>query len=106
MKKIKEFLLSLLAQLKDKTNLIIFACVLVVLYAPTWLVGLLGIIFEHAGMIAIATGYAAFWALPVTPFWITVFAVTFGIRKIVDAIRKNKDENETDANENNNRLEK
>ena len=106
MKKIKEFLLSLLGQLKDKTNLIIFACVLAVLYAPTWLVGLLGIIFQNAAMISIATAYAAFWALPVTPFWITVFAVTFGIRKIVDAIRNKKAPHEDEGENENEEQEK
>lgn len=78
----KEFCLSLWKQLKDKTNLIIFVCILVVVYAPTWLVGLLGIIFQSTGMIAFAVAYAAFWAGPFTPLFPIVIAITFAIRKI------------------------
>lgn len=87
-KRFKEFLISIWAQLKDKTNLIIFACVLVVVYAPTWLIGLLGLIFQNLGMIAFAGVYAAFWAGPFTPFFPVVIAITFAIRKIFDKIKK------------------
>ena len=87
-KRFKEFLISLWAQLKDKTNLIIFACVLVVVYAPTWLVGLLGLIFQNAGMIAVAVAYAVFWAGPFTPFFPIVIALTFAIRKIFDKFKR------------------
>jgi len=88
--KLKTWLKSVITQLKDRTNIIIFACVLVVVYSPTWLCGLLGIIFKKAILTGIATAYAAFWAGPFTPFWGVVFAVTFGIRKIIDRIRKGK----------------
>ena len=83
-KRFKELLISLWTQLKEKTNLIIFACVLAVVYAPTWLVGLLGIIFQNAGMIAVALAYAVFWAGPFTPFFPIVIAITFTIRKIIN----------------------
>lgn len=76
--------------MKDRTNIIIFVIVLSVLYSPTWLVGILGIIFGNGGMIAFAIAYATFWLAPFTPFWTIVIALTFSIRKIVDKIQKNK----------------
>lgn len=87
-KRLKDFFVSIWKQLKDRTNLIIFACVLVVVYIPTWLIGLLGIIFQNAGMIAIAVAYAAFWAGPFTPFFPIVIAITFALRKIFDKLHK------------------
>ena len=87
-KRLKEFFLSVWQQLKDKTNLLIFTCVLIVVYAPMWLVGLLGIIFQNVGMIAFAFAYAAFWAGPFTPFFPIVIAITFAIRKIFDKLNK------------------
>ena len=75
-------------QLKDRTNIIIFVCVLAVVYSPTWLVGLLGLILRNGSMLGIATAYAAFWAGPFTPFFPVVFGITFAIRKVVDKIHK------------------
>jgi hypothetical protein len=77
-------------QLKDPTNLIIFVVVLTVLYAPTWLCGLLGLIFQNGVLIGIASGYAAFWFAPFTPFWGLVIGLTLGVRRIIEKIFKKK----------------
>lgn len=83
-KKIKDFFCSIWEQLKDKTNLIIFTCVLIVIYSPTWLVGLIGVIFQYVSLIAFSISYAVFWAGPFTPFFPIVIAITFTIRKIIN----------------------
>lgn len=90
MKKFKTFFSSVWKQLKDRTNIIIFLIVLVVLYAPTWFVGLLGLLFKSTAMVGVATAYAAFWAGPFTPFFPVVISVTFAVRKIVDKVRGKK----------------
>ncbi|MBQ8393953.1 MAG: hypothetical protein IJX49_00080 [Clostridia bacterium] len=87
-KKTKEFLLWLFRQLKDPTNIILFVIVLTVIYAPTWLCGLLGWIFQNGVLISIASGYAAFWLAPFTPFWGFAIALTLGLRKIIDKFFK------------------
>lgn len=83
-KKIKEFICSIWKQLKDKINLIIFTCVLIVIYSPTWLVGLIGVIFQDVSLIAFSISYAVFWAGPFTPFFPVVITITFTIRKIIN----------------------
>lgn len=85
--KIKLWFKSTLNQLKDKTNLIIFAIVVIVTYSPTWLVGLIGLIVSSPSCIAIAVGYALFWAGPWTPYWPMVVVITFTIRKLYDKMR-------------------
>ena len=75
-------------QLKNPVNLIIFAVVVTVMYAPTWLCGILGIIFKNGVLISIASGYAAFWFAPFTPFWALAIGITLGIRKIIDKFFK------------------
>lgn len=92
MKKIKAFFIKLWEQLKDRTNIIIFVSVLVVVYSPTWLLGVLGIIFKNTVMLGIAGVYALFWAGPFTPFFPMVIALTFFVRKIVDKIRARKND--------------
>lgn len=82
--KIKEFLCSIWKQLKDKINLIIFTCVLIVIYSPTWLIGLIGVISQNVSLIAFSISYAVFWAGPFTPFFPIVIAITFTIRKIIN----------------------
>lgn len=86
--KFKNFIKSILRQLKNKVNIIIFVIVLIITYSPVWLVGGLGFIFQNKAMLAIATAYALFWAGPFTPYFPLCIGLTFIIRKIYDKIKR------------------
>jgi hypothetical protein len=86
--KIKRWLKSVVSQLKDKTNLIIFIIVIIVTYSPTWLMALIGFLISSPYCTAIAIGYALFWAGPWTPYWPMVIAITFFVRKLYDKFRR------------------
>jgi hypothetical protein len=90
LQKIKRFWQSVLKQLKDKTNIKIFIIVLLLMYAPTWLLLLLGCVFKNAALISTAIGYAVFWAGPCTPFFPIVIGITLFIRKILNKLKKRK----------------
>lgn len=85
--KFKNFIKSILRQLKNKVNIIIFVIVLIITYSPVWLVGGLGFIFQDKAMLAIAIAYALFWAGPFTPYFPLCIGLTFIIRKIYDKIK-------------------
>lgn len=84
----KNWIRKVLNQLKDKTNIIIFVIVFLVVSSPIWLCGVLGLIFKNSWLLTISAAYLALWLAPLTPFWMGIFAITFVIRKIVDKIRK------------------
>ena len=86
--KLKGFLSFIINELKNKSNIIIFICVLIVAYAPTWLSALLAIIFKNEYLWGVAVAYAAFWAAPFTPFFPLVIAITLAIRKIYDKLKR------------------
>jgi hypothetical protein len=86
----KEKIKILLSALKDKTNLIIFGIVVLVLFAPTWVCALLGFVFNNGWLLGVAATYWAFWLAPFTPFWLIAIGITFAIRKIYDKIRGKK----------------
>lgn len=86
--KTKNLLKFLLKELKNKTNIIIFICVLVVAYAPTWVSALLAIIFKNEYLWGVAIAYASFWIAPFTPFFPMVIALTLAIRKIYDKLKR------------------
>lgn len=88
--KIKQFFKWLFNTLKDRTNRIIFVITFLVLSSEVWIMYLLGIITGNAWFYGIASVCWAFWLAPFTPFIPLCIAVTFGIRKIVDRIRKKR----------------
>ena len=88
--KCKAFIGWILKQLKDKTNIVIFIIVYVVLSSEVWIPYLLAIITGNKWWWGIGSACWAFWLAPFTPFIPICLAVTFGIRKIVDKIRKNR----------------
>ena len=79
---LKSKIKRLLSVLKDRTNLIIFGIVVLVLFSPTWVCGLLGFIVNNRWLLGVAAAYWAFWLAPCTPFWLLAIGITFAIRKI------------------------
>lgn len=88
--KAKTLVKAIFAQLKDRTNIIIFLSVFLVLSSEVWVPFLLGIITGKAWWYGIAATCWGFWLAPFTPFLPLCVAITFGIRKGIDAIRKRK----------------
>lgn len=88
--KAKALVKAVFAQLKDRTNIIIFISVFLVLSSEVWVPFLLGIITGKAWWYGIAATCWGFWLAPFTPFLPLCIAITFGVRTLVDAIRKRK----------------
>lgn len=85
--KCKAFIRWILKQLKDKTNILIFIIVFLVLSSEVWIPYLLAIITGNKWWWGIGSACWAFWLAPFTPFLPLCLAITFGVRKIVDKIR-------------------
>ena len=85
--KCKAFIRWILEQLKDKTNILIFIIVFLVLSSEVWIPYLLAIITGNKWWWGIGSACWAFWLAPFTPFLPLCLAITFGVRKIVDKIR-------------------
>lgn len=85
--KCKTFIRWILKQLKDKTNILIFIIVFLVLSSEVWIPYLLAIITGNKWWWGIGSACWAFWLAPFTPFLPLCLAITFGVRKIVDKIR-------------------
>lgn len=85
--KCNAFIRWILKQLKDKTNILIFIIVFLVLSSEVWIPYLLAIITGNKWWWGIGSACWAFWLAPFTPFLPLCFAITFGVRKIVDKIR-------------------
>lgn len=79
---------KIIKQLKDRTNILIFIIVFLVLSSEVWVPYLLAIITRNEWWWAIGSVCWAFWLAPFTPFLPLCFVVTFAVRKIVDKIRE------------------
>ena len=88
MRKIRNFFAKLFNSLKDKTNIIIFIVVFLVLSCEVWVPIILGIVTQNAWWYGIAATCWAFWLAPFTPFLPLCIALTFAVRKAYDALKK------------------
>ena len=92
--RVKAFCIWLIKQLKDKTNIIIFIVVALVVASEVWVPYLLAIITGVEWWWAVGSACWAFWLAPLTPFIPLCLAITAIVRKIYDKIKgKNKKEN-------------
>lgn len=80
--KVKDFFVAVLVKLNDWTNLIIYLFVLIIFFLPC----ILAFIWPSKTLIAIAIAYVAFWAGPITPAMPIQFAITFGIRALLNKL--------------------
>lgn len=87
-RKFLNLLKALFRQLKDKTNIIIFIIVFLVLSCEVWVPIILGIVTQNAWWYGIAATCWAFWLAPFTPFLPLCVALTFAVRKAYDALKK------------------
>ncbi len=98
-KKFLSLLKAIIKQLKDKTNIIIFIVVFLVLSSEVWVPILLGIITQNAWWYGIGATCWAFWLAPFTPFLPLCLGITFAVRKAYDALKKrSKNSEQSDVN--------
>lgn len=88
MRKIRNFFAKLFNSLKDKTNIIIFIIVFLVLSSEVWVMYLLYFITNNPWFLGIGSACWAFWLAPFTPFLPLCIAITFGVRKIYNKLTK------------------
>ena len=88
MRKIRNFFAKLFNSLKDKTNIIIFIIVFLVLSSEVWVMYLLYFITNNVWFLGIGSACWAFWLAPFTPFLPLCIAITFGVRKLYNKLTK------------------
>ena len=93
-KKTRALFKWLFSQLKDKTNIVIFIIVFLVVSCEVWVPYLLAIITGDAFWWGIGSACWAFWLAPFTPFLPLCIALTVAIRKIVNKVRDRRQKNE------------
>lgn len=107
-KKLLSLLKTVIEQLKDRTNIVIFIVVFLVLSSEVWVPILLGVITQNAWWYGVGATCWAFWLAPFTPFLPLCFGLTFAVRKAYDALKKRSkkskqgdDDNSVDNSKNN-----
>ena len=77
-------------QLKDKTNLIIYIIVNIVVSSEVWVPYLLAVITGNKWWWGIGSACWAFWIGPFTPFTAICIGITVGVRKIYDKLKERR----------------
>lgn len=90
--KFKGFITWLLKRLKDKTNIVIFCTVCLVLSSEVWISYLMAIITGNEWWWLIGSACWAFWLAPFTPFIPLCLLLTVAVRKVYDRIKKKRTE--------------
>lgn len=92
MRKLRDKLIRFLKWIKkecgNKETIILFAVVVVVMYAPVWGGYLLYAVFGWKWCFGLASAYLALWAGPFTPFFPLCVAITLFLRNL---FRKHKE---------------
>lgn len=99
-KKLLSLLKAVIEQLKDRTNIVIFIVVFLVLSSEVWAPILLGIITQNAWWYGVGATCWAFWLAPFTPFLPLCFGLTFAVRKAYDALKKRSKKNKQGDDDN------
>ena len=89
--RLKTFFKWLFKQLRDKTNIVIFLSVFLVLSCEVWIPYLIAIITGIEWWWAVGSACWAFWLAPFTPFIPLCLALTAAVRKVYDKIKNKKD---------------
>lgn len=83
MSKIKNIFRWIRKECRDINTLIIFICVILVVYSPVWGGFLLHLLFKWKWCLAVSTACFAFWAGPFTPFFPICMGITLAIKRIM-----------------------
>lgn len=77
-------------QLKDKTNLVIYIIVNIVVSSEVWVPYLLALITGNKWWRGIGSACWAFWIGPFTPFTAICIGITVGVRKVYDKLKERR----------------
>ena len=83
MDKIKNMFRWIWNECKDIHTLLIFICVIIVVYSPVWGGFLLHFLFKWKWCLAVSTACFTFWAGPFTPFFPICMGITLSIKKFM-----------------------
>ena len=86
--KLLNFFKWILRECRDKNTILLFIVVVAVMYFPVWGGFLMHALFGWAWCSAVASAYLVFWAGPFTPFFPLCMAITLGIKKLLEKLRK------------------
>ena len=81
MRKLLKFLRSILRELKDPLNIIVYLVVLTLFFSPTIIGYIMVLCGASPAHTAWATAYALFWAGPFTPAIPIQLAITFAVAR-------------------------
>ena len=82
--KIVNFIKWLWQECKDWRTFVLLVIVCVVVGAPVWISGLLGILFNWAWAWAVFAALLAFWWLPGVPYFALCIAITLAIKRFFE----------------------
>ena len=88
------------SECKDWHTLVLFAIVVVLMYAPVWLGYILYFVFKSKWAMGVASAYLLFWAGPFTPYFPLCIAITLSLKKLIEKI-KGRGDNDSADKENN-----
>ena len=79
------------SECKDWHTLVLFAIVVVLMYAPVWLGYILYFVFKSKWAMGVASAYLVFWAGPFTPYFPLCIAITLSLKKLIEKIKLQRD---------------
>ncbi len=82
--KIVNFIKWLWRECKDWRTFVLLVIVCIVVGAPVWICGLLGILFNWAWAWAVFAALLAFWWMPGVPYFALCVAITLAIKRFFE----------------------
>jgi len=82
--KIVNFIKWLWQECKDWRTFVLLAIVCIVVGAPVWISGLLGILFKWTWAWAVFFALLAFWWMPGVPYFALCIAITLAIKRFFE----------------------
>ena len=90
-KKVVDFLSWVWRECKDWRTLVLLGIVCVVVGSPVWVCYLLGFLFGWQWAFVVGSAMLAFWWLPGAPYFAVCVAVTLGLKRVFQKIKKKKE---------------
>lgn len=87
------------SECKDWHTLLLFAIVVVLMYAPVLLGYILYFVFKSKWAMGVASAYLVFWAGPFTPYFPLCIAITLSLKKLIEKIKGRGDKTSDDNKE-------
>jgi len=89
--KIKKLFLWIWQECNDKHTFALLLLVCIIIGSPVWISYLLWFVFKLNWALWIGSAMLAFWWLPGAPYFALCIAVTLGIKRVFQKIKKNRE---------------